>query len=307
DEIKRKDIRVGDQVVIEKAGEIIPQVVRVIESSKERGAPFKMPTACPECQAPIYRAESEAVWRCVNSACPAQLKERLRYFASRKAMDIDHLGPAVIEQLVDSGQVKNFSDLYTLKKDEVASLERLADKSAQNLIEEIAKSKSAGLSRLLHGLGVRHVGQRTAIVLARRFRSLDKLQETPYDELEKIDEIGPVIAESLRAFLDRDTNREEMERLRQLGILMEEQGDVPDSEGLLEGKQFVLTGTLSQLTREEAKEKIQSLGGRVTSTVTQKTDYLVAGASAGSKLEKAQKLGIQILDEGALQKLLQSG
>ncbi|MBT7180599.1 MAG: NAD-dependent DNA ligase LigA [Nitrospina sp.] len=307
DEIKRKDIRVGDQVVIEKAGEIIPQVVRVIESSKERGAPFKMPTACPECQAPIYRAESEAVWRCVNSACPAQLKERLRYFASRKAMDIDHLGPAVIEQLVDSGQVKNFSDLYILKKDEVASLDRLADKSAQNLIEEIAKSKSAGLSRLLHGLGVRHVGQRTAIVLARRFRSLDKLQETPYDELEKIDEIGPVIAESLRAFLDRDTNREEMERLRQLGILMEEQGDVPDSGGLLEGKQFVLTGTLSQLTREEAKEKIQSLGGRVTSTVTQKTDYLVAGASAGSKLEKAQKLGIQILDEGALQKLLQSG
>ena len=307
DEIKRKDIRVGDQVVIEKAGEIIPQVVRVIEPSGERGAPFKMPTACPECQAPIYRAESEAVWRCVNSACPAQLKERLRYFASRKAMDIDHLGPAVIEQLVDSGQVKNFSDLYTLKKDEVASLERLADKSAQNLIEEIAKSKFAGFSRLLHGLGVRHVGQRTAIVLARRFRSLDKLQETSYDELEKIDEIGPVIAESLRAFLDRDTNREEMERLRQLGILMEEQGDVPDSGGLLEGKQFVLTGTLSQLTREEAKEKIQSLGGRVTSTVTQKTDYLVAGASAGSKLEKAQKLGIQILDEGALQKLLQSG
>jgi len=279
-------------------------VARVIEPSGERGAPFKMPTACPECQAPIYRAESEAVWRCVNSACPAQLKERLRYFASRKAMDIDHLGPAVIEQLVDSGQVKNFSDLYTLKKDEVASLERLADKSAQNLIEEIAKSKFAGFSRLLHGLGVRHVGQRTAIVLARRFRSLDKLQETSYDELEKIDEIGPVIAESLRAFLDRDTNREEMERLRQLGILMEEQGDVPDSEGLLEGKQFVLTGTLSQFTREEAKEKIQSLGGRVTSTVTQKTDYLVAGASAGSKLEKARKLGIQILDEEALQKLL---
>ena len=307
DEIKRKDIRVGDRVVIEKAGEIIPKVVRVIESSGKRGIPFKMPTVCPECQAPIYRAESEAVWRCVNSACPAQLKERLKYFASRKAMDIDHLGPAVIEQLVDSGRVKNFSDLYILKKDEVASLERLADKSAQNLIEEIEKSKSAGLSRFLHALGVRHVGQRTAIILAQRFRSLNRLQETSYDELEKIDEIGPVIAESLRTFLDRDTNRQEIERLRERGILMEEQGDSPESGRLLEGRQFVLTGTLSRFTREEAKEKIQSLGGRVTSTVSKNTDYLVAGTSAGSKLKKARQLGIQVLDEEALQKLIDSG
>ena len=307
DEIKRKDIRVGDRVVIEKAGEIIPKVVRVIESSGKREIPFKMPTVCPECQAPIYRAESEAVWRCVNSACPAQLKERLKYFASRKAMDIDHLGPAVIEQLVDSGRVKNFSDLYILKKDEVASLERLADKSAQNLIEEIEKSKSAGLSRFLHALGVRHVGQRTAIILAQRFRSLNRLQETSYDELEKIDEIGPVIAESLRTFLDRDTNRQEIERLRERGILMEEQGDSPESGRLLEGRQFVLTGTLSWFTREEAKEKIQSLGGRVTSTVSKNTDYLVAGTSAGSKLKKARQLGIQVLDEEALQKLIESG
>ncbi|MEE3347646.1 MAG: NAD-dependent DNA ligase LigA [Nitrospinota bacterium] len=307
DEIKRKDIRVGDRVVIEKAGEIIPKVVRVIESSGKRGIPFNMPTVCPECQAPIYRAESEAVWRCVNSACPAQLKERLKYFASRKAMDIDHLGPAVIEQLVDSGRVKNFSDLYILKKDEVASLERLADKSAENLIEEIEKSKSAGLSRFLHAVGVRHVGQRTAIILAQRFRSLNRLQETSYDELEKIDEIGPVIAESLRTFLDRDTNRQEIERLRERGILMEEQGDSPESGRLLEGRQFVLTGTLSRFTREEAKEKIQSLGGRVTSTVSKNTDYLVAGTSAGSKLKKARQLGIQVLDEEALQKLIESG
>ena len=188
-------------------------------------------TTCPECQAPVYRADSEAVWRCVNGACPAQLKERLKYFASRKAMDIDHLGPAVIEQLVDSGRVKNFSDLYILKKDDVAALERMADKSAQNLIEEIEKSKPAGLPRFLHALGVRHVGQRTAIILARRFRSLNKLQETTYDELERIDEIGPVIAESLRAFLDRDTNRQEIKRLRERGILMEEQGDPSESGG----------------------------------------------------------------------------
>ncbi len=307
DEIKRKDIRVGDRVVIEKAGDIIPQVVRVIELSGKRGRPFKMPTTCPECQAPVYRAESEAVWRCVNGACPAQLKERLKYFASRKAMDIDHLGPAVIEQLVDSGRVKNFSDLYILKKDDVAALERMADKSAQNLIEEIEKSKPAGLPRFLHALGVRHVGQRTAIILARRFRSLNKLQETTYDELERIDEIGPVIAESLRAFLDRDTNRQEIKRLRERGILMEEQGDPSESGGVLEGRQFVLTGTLSRFTREEAKTKIQSLGGRVTATVSKNTDYLVAGTSAGSKLEKARQLGIQILDEEALQKLMESG
>ena len=307
DEIKRKDIRVGDRVVIEKAGEIIPKVIRVIEPSGDREMPFRMPTVCPECESSVYRAEGEVVLRCVNSACPAQLKERLKHFSSRKAMDIDHFGPAVIEQLVDSGRVKNFSDLYTLKLDEVASLERMADKSAQNLISAIEKSKLAGLSRFLYGLGVRHVGQRTAILLAGRFRSIKVLQETSYDELEKIDEIGPVIAESLRAFLDRDTNRQEIDRLLERGILMEEQGEAPESGGPFEGQQFVLTGTLTRFTREEAKEKIQSLGGRVTASISKKTDYVVAGTSAGSKLEKAQQLGIEVLDEEALQKLMEKG
>lgn len=307
DEIKRKDIRVGDQVVIEKAGEIIPKVIRVIEPSGDRGAPFEMPTFCPECKSSIYRAEGEVVWRCVNSACPAQLKERLKHFSSRKAMDIDHFGPAVIEQLVDSGRVKNFSDLYTLKEGEVATLVRMADKSANNLISAIEKSKLAGLSRFLFGLGVRHVGQRTAILLARRFRSIKKLQETSYDELEKIDEVGPVIAESLKEFLDRDINKQEIDRLLQRGVLMEEEGEVLESGGPLEGQQFVMTGTLTRFTREEAKEKIQSLGGRVTASISKKTDYVVAGASAGSKLEKAQKLGIQVLDEEAFQKLMESG
>lgn len=306
DEIKRKDIRVGDQVVIEKAGEIIPKVIRVIEPSGDRGMAFVMPTLCPECESSLYRAEGEVVWRCVNSACPAQLKERFKHFSSRKAMDIDHFGPAVIEQLVDSERVKNFSDLYTLKLEEVASLERMADKSAQNLISAIEKSKLAGLSRFLYGLGVRHVGQRTAILLAVRFRSIKMLQETSYDELEKIDEIGPVIAESLRAFLDRDTNRQEIDRLLERGILMEEQGEPPESGGPFEGQQFVLTGTLTRFTREEAKEKIQSLGGRVTASISKKTDYVVAGTSAGSKLEKAQQLGIPVLDEEALQKLMES-
>jgi DNA ligase (NAD+) len=307
DEIKRKDIRVGDRVVIEKAGEIIPKVIRVIEPSGDRGMPFEMPAVCPECKSSVYRTEGEVVWRCVNSACPAQLKERLKHFSSRKAMDIDHFGPAVIGQLVDSERVKNFSDLYTLKLDEVASLERMADKSARNLISAIEKSKLAGLSRFLYGLGVRHVGQRTAILLAKRFRSIKILHETSYDELEKIDEIGPVIAESLKEFLDRDTNRQEIDRLLKREILMEEQGDPPESGGPFEGQQFVLTGTLTRFTREEAKEKIQSLGGRVTATISKKTDYVVAGTSAGSKLEKAQQLGIPVLDEEALQKLMEGG
>ncbi|MZG31024.1 MAG: NAD-dependent DNA ligase LigA [Nitrospinae bacterium] len=304
DEIKRKDIRVGDRVVIEKAGEIIPKVVKVVEHSGNRAQPFKMPTACPQCKSSLYRTEREVVWRCVNSACPAQLKERLRHFSSRKAMDIDHFGPSVIEQLVDSGRVKNFSDLYTLEVGEVASLERMGDKSAQNLIAAIEKSKTAGLSRFLHALGIRHVGQRTAILLAATFRSLNRLQETSYEDLEKIDEVGNVIAESLKAFLGSDTNKEEIERLLGLGIIMEEQGDAPERGGVFEGRQFVLTGTLTHFTREEAKEKIQSLGGRVTSTVSKKTDFVVAGESAGSKLDKARQLGIKILDEGELQKLM---
>ena len=307
DEIKRKDIRVGDRVVIEKSGEIIPKVIRVIESSEEREEPFKMPTVCPKCQSSVHREKDEVVWRCVNTSCPAKLKESLKHFSSRKAMDIDQFGPAIIEQLIDSGRVKNFSDLYTLKVDDLVSLERMADKSAQNLISSIEKSKSAGLSRFLYALGIRHLGQRTAILLAKKFKSIKVLQETSYEELEKSDEIGPVIAESLNTFLRQVTNREEIGLLLEQGILMEESGDSFNSEGLFEGRQFVLTGTLSRLTREEAREKIQSLGGRVTSTVSKKTDYIVAGSSAGSKLVKAQQLGIMVLDEDALQKLIDDG
>ena len=306
DEIKRKDIRVGDRVVIEKAGEIIPKVVRVVDLSGKREAPFKMPATCPECQTKIFRPEGEAAWRCVNAACPAQLKERLKHFASRKAMDIDHMGPAVIEQLVESGRIKNFSDLYTLKKDEVAGLERLADKSAQNLIDAIEKSKSAGLSRLLFGLGVRHVGQRAASILADTFQSLQTLQETPYENLEAVMEIGPVIAESLKSFLDQKTNMQDIEKLCSLGVVAEEHCADKKLEGGLVGKQFVLTGTLSEFSRDEAKEKIESFGGRVTASVSKKTDYLVVGKDVGSKLEKAQKLGLIIIDEKEFLKLIDS-
>ena len=305
DEIKRKDIRVGDRVVIEKAGEIIPKVVRLVDPTGKRKAPFAMPTVCPECQMKIFRPKGEAAWRCVNAICPAQLKERLKHFASRKAMDIDHMGPAVIEQLVESGRVKSFSDLYTLKKDEVAGLERLAEKSAQNLIDAIEKSKSAGLSRLLFGLGIRHVGQRAASILAETFRSIKNLRTTPYENIESVIEIGPVIAESLKSFFDQKTNLQDIENLSSMGVVVEEQGEAR-KEGVLTGKQFVLTGTLSKISRNEAKEKIESLGGRVTSSVSGKTDYLVAGKDAGSKLEKAKTLKITVLDEKELQKIIGS-
>ena len=307
DEIRKKDIRVGDRVVIEKAGEIIPKVVRVIASKGKRNAEFKMPTLCPECQTKIFRPEGEAVWRCINSTCPAQLKERLKHFASRKAMDIDHMGPAVIDQLVESGRVKNFSDLYALKHEEVAGLERLAEKSAQNLIDAIEQSKSAGLARLLFGLGVRHVGQRAASILAKTFRSIQVLKETSFEDMESVMEIGPVIAASLKNFFDQENNAQDIESLASSGIVMEEQ-EVMQAEGsVLTGKQFVLTGTLSEFSRDEAKERIELFGGRVTSAVSAKTDYIVAGKDAGSKLEKAKKLEITILDEKEFQKLIEAG
>jgi DNA ligase (NAD+) len=306
DEISKKDIRVGDRVVIEKAGEIIPKVVRVVASKGKRNAEFKMPTLCPKCQTKIFRPEGEAVWRCVNATCPAQLKERLKHFASRKAMDIDHMGSAVIDQLVESGRVKNFSDLYALKHEEVAGLERLAEKSAQNLIDAIEQSKSAGLARLLFGLGVRHVGQRAASILAKTFRSIQVLKKTSFGDMESVMEIGPVIAASLKNFLEQENNTQDIESLASYGIVMEEQ-EIMQAEGsVLTGKQFVLTGALSEFSRDEAKERIELLGGRVTSAVSTKTDYIVAGKDGGSKLAKAKKLEITILDEKEFQKLIKT-
>ena len=306
DEIRKKDIRVGDRVVIEKAGEIIPKVVRVVDLRSKRNKPFKMPTLCPECQTRIFRPEGEAAWRCVNAACPAQLKERLKHFASRKAMDIDHMGPAVIDQLVESGRVENFSDLYTLKQEEVVGLERLAEKSAKNLIDAIEKSKSAGLARLLFGLGVRHVGQRAASILAETFRSIKVLKETSFEDMESVMEIGPVIAESLKSFLDQEANMQDIENLSNSGVVVEDPEAARKEVGVLAGKQFVLTGTLSEFSRDEAKKKIESLGGRVTSAVSTKTDYIVAGKDAGSKLTKAKKIEITVLDEKEFQKLIEA-
>ena len=303
DEIKKKDIRVGDRVIIEKAGEIIPRVVEVIKTAKaKRGAPFKMPVKCPDCQGVLSRPEEETVLRCVNYDCPAQFKERLFHFASRNAMDIDHFGPAAIEQLVDKGWVKNYSDLYKLDPQDVARLERMAEKSAQNLIESIEKSKSAGLARLLHALGIRHVGQRASMILARHFHSMSKLQNAQQEDLEFVMEIGGTVAESLTAFFQQTSNQEEIKRLAECGVEMTIKGENVGTA--LSGKQFVLTGSLETLTRDEAKEKIAALGGRVTSTVSKKTDYVVVGADPGSKVEKAKKLGIETVTEKKLKQML---
>ena len=290
-------------MIIEKAGEIIPRVVEVIKTAKaKRGAPFKMPVKCPDCQGALSRPEEEAVLRCVNYDCPAQFKERLFHFASRNAMDIDHFGPAAIEQLVDKGWVKNYSDLYKLDPQDVARLERMAEKSAQNLIESIEKSKSAGLARLLHALGIRHVGQRASMILARHFHSMSKLQNAQQEDLEFVMEIGGTVAESLTAFFQQTSNQEEIKRLAECGVEMTIKGENVGTA--LSGKQFVLTGSLETLTRDEAKEKIAALGGRVTSTVSKKTDYVVVGADPGSKVEKAKKLGIETVTEKKLKQML---
>jgi DNA ligase (NAD+) len=303
DEIASLDVRVGDKVVIIKAGEIIPKVIRVLDKERKGRQPkFKMPKTCPECDSKIERPEGEAVWRCVNAACPAQLKERLLHFASRKAMDIDHLGTAIVDQLVDTGTVKSFYEIFDLKIEDVSTLDRMAEKSAENLIGAIAKSKNAGLARLVFGLGIRHVGQRVAQVLAQTYGSMDALAKAPYEDLEAIDEIGPRIAESIREFFGEKHNKKELCKLKQHKLVMTEEKKA--GGGNLSGKQFVLTGTLENMTRDEAKRKIIEAGGRVTSSVSAKTDYVLAGTDPGSKLTKAQKLGIAILSEQEFQKLI---
>jgi DNA ligase (NAD+) len=304
DEVRRLDIRIGDEVVVKKAGEIIPKVIKVIEKKDgQRGDKFEMPKECPECSDPISREEGEAAWRCNNLYCPAQLKERLLHFASRDAMDIDHLGPAILEQLVDSGLVKEPSNFYDLKLEDLIPLERLADKSAQNLIDSIQKSKEAGLARLIYGLGIRFVGQRVAAVLADNFGDLDNLLKTSTEDLESIDEIGPKIVESLSAYFANEENGNALRRLSEKGLKTNViKSQVGDS---LKGKQFVLTGTLETMTRDSAKKKILELGGRVTSSVSAKTDYVVAGSDPGSKLSKAKKLEVKILSEEEFTKIIE--
>jgi DNA ligase (NAD+) len=307
EEIARKDIRIGDHVFIEKGGEIIPKVIKVI-FEKRTGAeqPFQFASECPECGAATDKPEGEVARRCSNSACPAQLKERLRHFASRGGMDIDHLGPSLIDKLVDTGMVRDLADLYGLDYQRVASFDLMGEKSAHNLKEGIEKSKGAGLKRVVFSLGIRFVGARAAEILAEHFESMDVLAEAKEEDLESIHEIGPKIAKSLILFFQQEENRKVIRKLKEAGTSMaavkSERGQLP-----LKGKQFVVTGALSSMNRNEAKEKLTRLGGRVMSSVTAKTDFLVCGEDPGSKLKKARELNVRVLEEKEFLEMVEEG
>jgi DNA ligase (NAD+) len=305
DEIRRKDVRVGDTVLIERAGDVIPYVVQVVTARRPRGArPYRFPARCPACDHRAARLPDEAYWRCLNTACPAQLKERLRHFGSRRAMDIEHLGDATIEQLVDRGWVRDFADLYDLTAGRVAELERFADRSAENLIQAIQASKTRGLARLLNALGIRLVGERVAALLARRFGRMDRLVEASAEALSEVHGIGSEIAQSVRRFLDDPTNQEVLDKLRKAGVAMTEAGAEEEGPRPLAGATFVLTGALARMTRDQARDAIVKLGGRVTSAVSKKTSYVVVGESPGSKADDARRLGVRVLDEDAFLDLI---
>ena len=304
DEVRKKDIRVGDTVLVERAGDVIPYVVQVITAKRPPDAvPFQMPTRCPACGAKTYRPEGEAIWRCTNAACPAQLKERLLHFGSRRAMDIEHLGEAVVSQLVDRELVRDFADLYHLTVEELAGLERLAEKSALNLVNAIQASKTRGLARLLNALGIRYVGERAAQLLAAHFGSMERLLKATEEEISQIYGIGPQIAQSVAKFFAEEANHKTIERLSTAGVTMREEG-IREGPRPLGGKTFVLTGTLQGMTRDEAKDLIIKLGGRVTGSISKKTDYVVVGEDAGSKADDAKRLGVRTLDEAEFLKLL---
>ena len=305
DEIKRLGVRVGDWVTIEKSGEIIPKVLKVVESRRtgdER--PFRMPKKCPVCGGLVSRPEGEVVARCVAADCPAQLKARLLHFAGRRAMRIEGLGDALAEQLVRDKHVRDVSGLYDLSLETVSNLERKAEKSATNLLAQIEASKQRDLPQLVFALGIRHVGERTAALLARAFRSLDRLAAATIEELDAVPEIGLTVAESVRAWFDDEGNRQLCERLKSRGVRTELAAGAAASDEKFAGKQFVLTGKLARMTREEAGAAIEARGGRVTSSVSKKTDYVVAGEDAGSKLDKARALGVAVLDEQAFREML---
>lgn len=306
DEIERLGIKVGDHVLIEKSGEIIPQVLNVIESKRDGSeTAYEFPAVCPVCGFDAERPEGEVVTRCVNPVCPAKIKGRLAYFAARKAMDIEGLGEVLIEQLVENGLVSNVADLYLLDIETVAGLERMAEKSARNLIEEIETSKNRGLQRLLYGMDIRHVGERYSKILANHYRSIDAIIGAGLEELDDIPEIGPKVASSIFEFFREEKNVELIRRLRESGVLLEND-DLPGiaRDERFAGKIFVLTGKLESMARGEAGRLIEERGGRVSSSVSKKTDFVVAGENAGSKLTKAQELGVAVMDEVELREML---
>ncbi len=310
DELARKDVRVGDTVVVQRAGDVIPEVVRAVAERRPAGTePFVLPEACPVCGSPAEREEGEAILRCTNGlSCPAQLREAIRHFASRGAMDIEGMGEKLCNQLVDRGLVRDVAGIYDLRFDDAVILERMAEKSARNLMEAIDHSRGQPLHLLLVGLGIRHVGEHVARVLAEHAGSLEGLAESDTEGLEGIEDVGPVVAASVRQFFDEPRNRALLDRLVASGVRTTAEERAVDRETApLAGKTFVLTGTLPGMTRAEAKASITGRGGKVTGWVSGKTDFVVAGEAAGSKLTKARELGLEVLDEEALRRLLEGG
>ncbi len=304
DYIREKDLRIGDTVLLHKAGDVIPEILRPVTEKRDGSEqPIPEPDHCPSCGGPVVREGDEVAWRCENIDCPSRLKESLRFFASREAMDIDGLGPAVIELLLNHHLIQSIADLYRLKILQVAALDRMGEKSARNLLNAIEESRHRNLSRLITAMGIRHVGSRTAAVLCRTFPTIDAFLSATAEDFQKVDEIGPVMAESIVHFFALPRNRELIGHLRELGLNMEEK--LPEGmDNSLAGQTFVLTGTLSTMTRQEAGERIQNKGGKVTGSVSKKTNYVVAGEDAGSKLAKAKELGIRVLNEQEFLSLL---
>ena len=302
DEIERLGLQIGDTVLIERAGEVIPHVLKVVKEGKNR-KPFRMPRHCPECGSTIHHVEGEVAYRCVNAACPAKRKESILHFAGRHAMNIDGLGDKIVDQLVDKGLVKDVADLYALKESEVAGLERMAEKSAQNLLEEIEASKKNSLARLIYALGIQFVGERTAQLLAEHFSSLEELAAGKEEELEEVPEVGPKVAASIVEFFSEPANCQLIKKLRKAGVHPTAEKRVVKSQKLA-GKSFVFTGSLANRSREEAGELVIQHGGKVSSSVSKKTSYVVVGTDPGSKYEKAKELGVTILTEAEFEKLL---
>ena len=308
DEVRRKDVRIGDTVIVRRAGDVIPEVVAVVQERRNGSErPFAMPTHCPVCGSSIRRLPDEAVARCSGGLyCPAQRKQAILHFASRRALDIEGLGEKLVDQLVDRGLVQNAADLYRLETQSLADLERMGDKSAQNVVDVIGRSKDTTLARLIYALGIRNIGEATAKELARHFGSLAALMAADAEALQRVKDVGPVVAESIAGFFAEPHNREVIARLEQAGVRGRADPPQAGSRAVLQGLTFVLTGTLPQLTREEAGALIEAAGGKVSGSVSKKTDYVVAGGDAGSKLDKARALGVAVIDEDGLRRLLGS-
>ena len=305
DEARRKDVRVGDTVIVRRAGDVIPEVVGVLPERRKGGEPFLMPAQCPVCGCAAVREDGEVDHRCSGGLfCPAQRKQAILHYAQRRAVEIDGLGDKLVEQMVDAGLIRHLPDLYRLGLSGLIGLERMAEKSAGNLLAAIEQSKATTLARFVFGLGIRHVGEATAKELARHFGQLDTLMDASQEQLMQVSDIGPVVAASLRTFFDQAHNREVVEQLRALGVHWPEMQAASRSDLALSGKTLVITGTLPSLSREQATELIESAGGKVAGSVSQKTTYLVAGTDSGSKLLKAQSLGVTVLDESQLLRLI---